>query len=193
MRRPFLSLSSLLFLSAGLSAPAVSGQQMRAADIAACPVELSANHHSDGITLPAVELQQDGPRVPRGSEGKAHQMVELSVKNTGYQPIVGAEVEVHGTTSAGRTLRADKATPTVTSASAELTEQPTTDAVRRLHLSSPVPADESRTKLLTVADLTSVAWIRLVELQYADGSTWRAGRGRECRVEPNHLMLIAGK
>jgi hypothetical protein len=44
-----------------------------------------------------------------------------------------------------------------------------------------------------VNDLTSVAWILVIELRYADGSTWHARAGSECRVTPDGVMLIADK
>jgi hypothetical protein len=56
-----------------------------------------------------------------------------------------------------------------------------------------VPADETRTRTVSVKDLTSVAWISVIELRYADGSTWHATPGSECRVVPDGMMLIADK
>ena len=74
-----------------------------------------------------------------------------------------------------------------------LTDKPTADAVRNVHVVSSVPADETRTHTVAVKDLTSVAWISVIELRYADGSTWHAREGAECRVTPDGVMLIAGK
>jgi hypothetical protein len=76
---------------------------------------------------------------------------------------------------------------------AVLTSEPTADAVRNVHLASSVPADETRMRTVSVKDLTSVAWISVLELRYADGSTWHARPGAECRVTPDPMMLIADK
>jgi hypothetical protein len=48
-------------------------------------------------------------------------------------------------------------------------------------------------RTVSVKDLTSVAWVSVIELRYADGSTWHARPGAECRVTPDPLMLVAGK
>jgi hypothetical protein len=56
-----------------------------------------------------------------------------------------------------------------------------------------VPAEQSRTRTVSVNDLTSVAWISVIELRYADGSTWHTRPGAECRVTPDGMMLIADK
>jgi hypothetical protein len=106
------------------------------------------------------------------------------MKNTRLQRIVAAELEVHGTSDKGRVMPARGAV---------LSSEPTADAVRNVHLASSVPADQSRTHTVSVRDLTSVAWISVIELRYADGSTWHAHPGSECRVVPDSMMLIAGK
>jgi hypothetical protein len=118
------------------------------------------------------------------STRRAQQSIDLSMKNTRLQRIVAAELEVHGTSNRSRVMPAKGAV---------LTSEPTADAVRNVHLASSVPADESRTRTVSVKDLTSVAWISVIELRYADGSTWHARPGSECRVVPDGMMLIAGK
>jgi hypothetical protein len=62
-----------------------------------------------------------------------------------------------------------------------------------VHLVSSVPADQTRMRTVSVNDLTSVAWVSVIELRYADGSTWHARPGAECRVTPDPLMLVADK
>jgi hypothetical protein len=112
------------------------------------------------------------------------QSVDLSMKNTRLARIVAVELEVHGTSNKSRVI------PT---GSAVLTNERESDAMRNVHLASSVPADETRTRTVSVKDLTSVAWISVIELRYADGSTWHATPGSECRVVPDGMMLIAGK
>ena len=106
------------------------------------------------------------------------------MKNTRLQRIVAAELEVHGTSNKSRVMPASGAV---------LTNEPTADAVRNVHLVSSVPADQTRMRTVSVKDLTSVAWVSVIELRYADGSTWHARPGAECRVTPDPLMLVADK
>lgn len=187
MRRPIVSLSSLLLFAAtaliaqgGLSAQT---RRMVVEKPAACPVELSATHRSDGMLLNA-------RRQAPAAEGKPHQSLDFSMKNTRLERIVGAELEVHGTSMRKRVLRADEARA---AGNVMLTDQPAADAVRHVHLVSSVPAEESRTRVVSVDDLTSVGWISVIELRYADGSAWHPGVGRECRVVPDPVTLIANK
>jgi hypothetical protein len=194
MRRPIVSLSSLLLFAAtallaqgGLSAQA---RRMVVENPAACPVELSATQRSDGMLLNAGRRVPGEPDSPEAVEGKPHQSLDFSMKNTRLERIVGAELEVHGTAVRKRIVRADDA---MAAGNVMLTDQPAADAVRYLHLVSSVPAKESRTRVVSVDDLTSVGWISVIELRYADGSTWHAGPGRECRVMPDPITLIANK
>ncbi len=124
------------------------------------------------------------PEVPKPDTNHAGQSIDLSMKNTRLERIVAVELEVHGTSNKSRVLPMGGAV---------LTNEPTADAVRNVHLASSVPADEARTRTVSVEDLTSVAWISVIELRYADGSTWHARPGSECRVVPDGMMLIAGK
>ena len=181
MRHPF-SLSSVILSFAAFAAPACLAAPAPAsvANPAACPVELSAEQRGMGAL---VAVGPDSPAVPPDAN-HVGQSIDLSMKNIRLQRIVAAELEVHGTSNKSRVLPAGGAV---------LTNQPTADAVRNVHLVSSVPAEQSRTRTVSVNDLTSVAWILVIELRYADGSTWHARPGAECRVIPDGMMLIAGK
>ena len=180
MRRR-LSLPSLVLSFAALAVPAALAAPAPAtvANPSACPVEMSAAQHGLVGTLTPV-----APNAQPKDHTRAQQSFDLSMKNTRLQRIVAAELEVHGTSNRGRMLPAQGAV---------LTTEPTADAVRNVHLASSVPADETRIHMVTAKDLTSVAWISVIELRYADGSTWHARPGSECRVVPDGMMLIADK
>jgi hypothetical protein len=182
MRHP-LSFSSLILSLAALAVPACLAAPAPAtvANPAACPVELSAAQHGQGQM---VAVGPNAPLTPTPDANRARQSIDLSMKNTRLQRIVAAELEVHGTSNKSRVVPAGDAV---------LTTEPTADTVRDVHLASSVPAEESRTRTVSVNDLTSVAWISVIELRYADGSTWHARPGAECRVTPDGMMLIAGK
>jgi hypothetical protein len=143
---------------------------------------MSAEQH--GLVGTLTPVGPNAQAVPPQDHTRAQQSFDLSMKNTRLQRIVAAELEVHGTSNRSRVMPAKGAV---------LTSEPTADAVRNIHLASSVPADESRTRTVSVKDLTSVAWISVIELRYADGSTWHARPGSECRVVPDGMMLIAGR
>jgi hypothetical protein len=181
MRHP-LSLSTLAILAAAaFVAPACFAASATVSNPAACPVELSAAQHGLGQMLAVSPNTRDVPAPDRSHAG---QSIDLSMKNTRLQRIVGAELEVHGTSNKSRVVPASGAV---------LTNQPTADAVRSVHLVSSVPADQTRVRTVSVNELTSVAWVSVIELRYADGSTWHARVGAECRVTPDPLMLVAGQ
>jgi hypothetical protein len=177
MRHPF-SLSTLILSLAAFAAPACLAAPAVAANPSACPVELSAAQHGAGVLLAT------GPKrtVPTPHNQQTQQSIDLSMKSTRLERIVAAELEVHGTSNKSRVVR-----------TAAVAGQPMADAVRNVHLANSVPADQTRMHTVAVNDLTSVAWISVIELRYADGSTWHAGPGRECRVAPDPLMLVADK
>jgi hypothetical protein len=181
MRHP-LSFSSLILSLAALAASACLAVPAPAsvANPAACPVELSAAQRGQGQM---VAVGPNTPAVPPQEANHARQSIDLSMKNTRLQRIVAAELEVHGTSKSR----------VVPAGGAVLTNEPTADAVRNVHLANSVPAEQSRTRTVSVNDLTSVAWISVIELRYADGSTWHARPGAECRVTPDGVMLIADK
>jgi len=179
MRRPF-PLSSLILTLAALATPALAAPST-VSNPSACPVELSALQRGAGA-LVAANKRENTPFEVKPS--RPRQSIDLSMKNTRLQRIVAAELEVHGTSNKSRVIPAGAAV---------LTDTPTADAVRNVRLASSVPADETRTRTVSVNELTSVAWISVIELRYADGSTWHARPGAECRVTPDPMMLIAGK
>jgi hypothetical protein len=169
---------------AALAVPAALAAPVPAtvANPSACPVEMSAAQH--GLVGALTPVGPNARTAPSQDRARAQQSFDLSMKNTRLQRIVAAELEVHGTSNKGRVAPASGAV---------LTNEPTADAVRNVHLASSVPADESRTRTVSVKDITSVAWISVIELRYADGSTWHARPGSECRVVPDGMMLIADK
>jgi hypothetical protein len=179
MRHP-LPFSSLILSLAALAVPACLAAPASVANPAACPVELSAAQHGLGQM---VAVGANSPAVPPDAN-HARQSIDLSMKNTRLQRIVAAELEVHGTSNKSRVVPAGGAV---------LTNEPTADTVRNVHLASSVPAEQLRTRTVSVNDLTSVAWISVIELRYADGSTWHTRPGAECRVTPDGMMLIADK
>jgi hypothetical protein len=178
MCHPF-SLPTFVLSLAAFAAPACLAAPVVVANPSACPVELSAEQHGAGVLIAAGPNQ---PAVPEPGGKHAQQAIDLSMKNTRLQRIVAAELEIHGTANKRRMLRTNA-----------VADQRMADAVRNVHLASSVPGDQTRTRTVAVNDLTSVAWISVIELRYADGSTWHTRPGSECRVTPDGMMLIADK
>ncbi len=177
MRHPLL-FSAFISLAA-FAASACFAAPATVSNPASCPVELSAGQHN-GVSL--VPAGKAGPPSSVLDSNHAAQSIDLSMKNTRLQRIVAAELEVHGTANKGRMVRTNA-----------VADEPMADAVRNVHLVSSVPADQTRMRTISVKELTSVAWVSVIELRYADGSTWHARPGAECRVTPDPLMLVAGK
>jgi hypothetical protein len=182
MRHPF-SISSLVLSLAAVAVPTCLAAPAPAtvSNPSACPVELSAAQRGLGAL---VAVRPGEPDIQPPDNKHPQQSIDLSMKNTRLQRIVAAELEVHGTSNKSRVMPAHGAV---------LTSEPTADAVRNVHMVSSVPAEQTRTRTVSAHDLTSVAWISVIELRYADGSTWHARPGAECRVVPDGMMLIADK
>lgn len=180
--RLVLSLAALLML-APMGAPGQGPASALAANVAkpvsTCPVGLEVGRHADGSLIPIDRSASHSP---------VHQWLDLRMTNPGTSPIISAELDVYGTENKARIASADSA-----SAAVLRMDDPNADAVRHIHLDSHVAAAGSWSHLLSVEGLTSVAWVDVAELRYADGSRWHAGAEQACRVLPDPLMLIAGK
>jgi hypothetical protein len=40
--------------------------------------------------------------------------------------------------------------------------------------------------------MSTVRWVELTEMEYADGSVWREADGSRCRATPDLFLLVAG-
>ena len=180
MRRASISVSFLILFSlcsipgrAQHSSPSPSLPPLAAtSSYGSCPVELTAEQAHDG-----------GLALAHNNSSGSHsdQVLDLSIRHTGLSRILGAQIEVHGTSPRGRVVALH-----TTGAANDIA-----DAVRPLQVEASIPANQQRTHRLSLRDLTSVLWIDVVELTYADGSTWHAGQGRTCRVEPSLVVRVA--
>jgi hypothetical protein len=132
-----------------------------------CPVGLTAEQAHDGALAYAGSS---------GSAVHAEQVLDLSFSNTGARRIVGAQIEVHGTSVTRRVVPLGSGVA---------------DAVRTVHVDESVPANQQRTHRVIAPELSSVEWIDLIELRYADGTSWHAGEGKRCRAEPNPILRVA--
>jgi hypothetical protein len=179
MRRASISVSFLILLCTSLLP--VQAQQSSLSQTApplpvtspfgSCPVELTAEQAHDG----GLALARDRSRAAH-----SEQVLDLTIRNSRLSRILSAQIEV-GTSPHGRVVALHSAGK----------QDAVADAVRSLRVEESVPANQQRTHRVSVRDLTSVQWIEVMELTYADGSAWHAGEGRTCRVEPNLVVRVA--
>jgi hypothetical protein len=187
MRHPF-SLSILALSLAAFTTPGCLAAPDKPTAPLTCPVDLSASQHPGGVLLPASQIHYDDQAVLKPHMPVGQHTLDFSVKNNQLQRIVFAELAVHGSVLHGP-LRPLSGTLEARNAN----EPSTGDVVRTIQLSSSIPAGEERTSFLGVHNLTTVDSVEIMQLRYADGSTWTAGPARACIAPVSGMMLIAGK
>lgn len=138
-----------------------------------CPVAMSARQASGGELMKAASGQRqtgDGPG----------QRINLGFSGGKSAQLLAATVRVRGLTPATRALPAEQTTSGAN------------QATRTLHLTFGDDAAVERAAELVLRGFTSVSYVDLVSLTYADGSTWTQGE-QVCRVRPDPLMLIGAR
>ncbi len=141
-----------------------------------CPVGLSAQ---PGVG-PGMVIVVDG-------NATASQKLNLQLTNVGdpqrqHSNITGAQITVHGLTARGRI------------APARFGDSDDPDAAtlaKQVDLALTVAPGASASTGLLFKGFTSIRWITLDSLTYADGSTWHPSPHQTCRVVPNRVMLVA--
>lgn len=140
-----------------------------------CPVFMSARQRGAGGLVAVDHIQSAGPGP--------YQTIDLTlvpIQKSQPSEITEALVRVHGLTPRTRAIPADS----VASGPAEIT--------RTLHLTFDSQGPNARDAELALHGFTSVDFIELVSLTYADGSTWRHSE-QACRVAPDTMMLIGAR
>ncbi len=131
-----------------------------------CPAVLSAQHLSDGSVILTSRSH------PKGIGQWLH--ITLNV----HQGAI-ATLAVHGFSNKGRMTETS------------LGSSP--DAVRTVTVYLAPAQNIQVSGNIWAPDLTAVASIDLVSLNYDDGTSWSAPSGRTCRVTPDPMMLISGR
>jgi len=138
-----------------------------------CPIDM---HASQGVWDRTI-------RVREGEQERVHsrygQRISLSLKQTHSARIVSATVRVHGLNGTNRVL------PTP----AELSRNHS-NAVATLKVKFVEENDGSVSADLWINGFTAVNSVELLDVSYADGSTWRNSGSGLCRVQPDPMMLI---
>ena len=138
-----------------------------------CPVGLKVNH---GRSF----LKKDtnyGPFAPP-TPAVQEQRIQLIVTNPSPKEIVSAQVTVHGFSDKWRAI------PLASAAS-------TPDLTKRINIVLNVKGNDHASSDLSLLRFTSVAYVDLDSLAYADGATWKASSPGACSVSPDLFMLVS--
>jgi hypothetical protein len=113
-------------------------------------------------------------------QDNASQKLDLQLSNPrDTRAVTHAQITVHGLTAHGRI------TPAASGSSATAT------VAKQVDLQLSVAPGASASAGLVFKGFTSVRWIDLDSLTYADGSTWHASPQHNCQIVPNRFMLVA--
>lgn len=131
-----------------------------------CPVDLQAQRRGTGAMVQTM-----------GQPGQAAQRLRLNWANRHGKAIVGATLVVRGFDASARVIPAGSA------ATPELKK--TIDV--KLNLSG----EGKTTTDMTMRSFSTVSWIDLTSVEYADGTGWSLPTGESCTVAPDRLVLVA--
>jgi hypothetical protein len=140
---------------------------------AACPVGMKVNHGPSSLKK-NTEYGPFAPPTPRVQE----QRIQLTMTNPSAKEIVGAQITVYGFSDKWRAipLAAARDTP---------------DLRKTVNLVLNVKGNNHASSDLSLNRFTSVAYVDLDSLTYADGATWKASSPAACSVTPELLMLVS--
>jgi len=155
---------------------------------AGCPISMRAQQKGMGDLLLA----------DKGREGKVDGPVQrihltLGKETESSEEIARVRVTVHGTGAENRMYRvpAGEMDPR-SDGNGSFRPGLRVDRMRTFDLPFRPNAEGEIAAELVLRGFTSVTWINLDSVTFADGSVWRSGAGLRCRTSPDLLMLIAG-
>ncbi|MHB1960186.1 MAG: hypothetical protein ACYCO5_14330 [Acidobacteriaceae bacterium] len=137
-----------------------------------CPVDIRAQKN-----LGAGQLQT----LPAGSDRNPGlgQNLHLTLTNSTFAQIIGVRITAYGLNSKGQV------TPARTTADDSSAIKKTLDLKLKVE-----PKSNASTDIL-LTGFTSVAYINVDSIRYADGSTWTPSAAHTCHVVPDAAMLIS--
>jgi hypothetical protein len=141
-----------------------------------CPVGMSAQQRGAAQTLWTISLEDAGQpqneQAARSSNAGVH--VEL---HSGKSTIRQVELEVYFVAPGARVV--------------PVTEDPApVDLKKTFHLSAQDGATLKLAGDLLVGPAAGITRVRLLSIDYADGTTWHANAHSTCSVEPSRFMLV---
>lgn len=139
-----------------------------------CPVLMDARQ---GVWDHTIRVRNGENEKMKGGFG---QRISLTLTDIHAGPIVAATVRVLGLSGQNRMLNTSEMS------------NGAPDKSRVIRLTAFTAARSGATADLYAPGFTAVTSIQLLEVTYADGSTWKINDSNACRVAPDPLMLIAG-
>jgi hypothetical protein len=138
-----------------------------------CPVGLQVNHGTSFLK----RNTEYGPfAAPHPTVQE--QRIQLTMTNPSPNEIVSAQITVHGFSDKWRAIPL-----------AGATDSP--DLTKRVNVVLNVKGNNHASSGLSLDRFTSVAYVDLNSLTYADGATWQASSPGACSVTPNPFMLVS--
>jgi hypothetical protein len=137
-----------------------------------CPVGLKVNH-GPSFQKRDTNYGPFAPPTPTVQE----QRIQVTMTNRSPKEIVSAQITVHGFSDKWRAI------PLASAAS-------TPDLTKRVNIVLTVKGNDHASSDLSLLRFTSVAYVDLDSLTYADGATWKASSPGACSVSPDLLMLV---
>ena len=144
-------------------------------EVVSCPISMQADQGVWDHTIRVRNGKNESVPAPSG------QRISLSLKDSHPAAIVSATLRVRGLNGKNHMLE----TPVGTSKDG--------NATRTLHAHFVQENDGQVSTDLWLPGFTAVKSIELLDVTYADGSTWAKSGANRCRVQPNPLMLITGR
>jgi hypothetical protein len=138
-----------------------------------CPVGLKVNH-GPSLQKRDTEYGPFAPPAPRVQE----QRIQLTMTNQSPKEIVSAQITVYGFSDKWRAIPLAGA-------------EDTPDLRKRVNLVLNVKGNDHASSDLSLNRFTSVAYVDLDSLTYADGATWKASSPAACSVTPDPFMLVS--
>jgi hypothetical protein len=138
-----------------------------------CPVGLKVQHGASFLK----RNTNYGPITPP-NPAVQEQRIQLTMTNPSPKEIVSAQITVHGFSDKWRPIPLASATSTP-------------DLTKRINIVLNVKGNDHASSDLSLSRFTSVAYVDLDSLTYADGATWKASAPGACSVSPNLLMLVS--
>ncbi len=138
-----------------------------------CPVDLKVNH---GPSFQKRDTDY-GPFTPP-TPAVQEQRIQLIMTNPSPKEIVGAQITVHGFSDKWRAIPLASATSTP-------------DLTKRVNIALKLKGNDHASSDLSLRRFTSVAYVDLDSLTYADGATWKVSSPGACSVTPDPLMLVS--
>jgi hypothetical protein len=138
-----------------------------------CPVGLKVNHGPSFLKRDT-EYGPFAPPAPKVQE----QRIQLTMTNPSPKEIASAQITVYGFSEKWRAVPLADA-------------KDTPDLRKRVDLVLKVKGNDHASSDLSLHRFTSVAYVDLDSLTYADGSIWKASSPAACSVTPDSFMLVS--